>query len=248
MAQSDDGWDMADIGGVRTAYAQYSSGQTITIQCIANSLNVGFIGLPAAAQLSTDTSASHYRVTSTATGQVLSHAERIGNADSQVSKAILPARLARSMANGGQITISGAGAPDVVLDLPSDGTGIREIMTGCRTRATDPNDVRPLRALATTQIQARALRAGLSKLPNNPAPVTQITARCIVDADFKLKFCETARLIPDHSRAPVYSSIFNDVQVSPADGGTTPLAVGDMVVFNFVLTQQAARRPAQSSD
>ena len=59
----------------------------------------------------------------------------------------------------------------------------------------------------------------------------------------KLKFCETARIQPAHARASIYSAIFNNQQITPEVGGNTPIAVGNLVVFNYVMTVGGPQRP-----
>jgi len=235
LAQSDDGWDTAIIDGTRFAYAEFSSGQTLSAQCQNDQFQISVTGLTTLEfDKSTGTIGAQHTVLDTDTRRVLAHLYTNTEDHPTIGVAVLPARLGRELTNRQSITLQAVGQPDIVLDVPSDFTALQALMTDCGVSASDPNDQRLMHGLSTKDVLGRAWRRNA---PNYPAANFRITTQCIVASDWQLQDCQTVRQLPARPRLDAISSRpLNGSRVKPEDSAGSPLAIGDLVIFNFAVT------------
>ncbi|WP_312812065.1 hypothetical protein [Brevundimonas sp.] len=233
-SQSDDGWDTATSGDTQVAYAEYSSGQTIAIQCKDSDLQVAIIGLPVVENPQADTTGSRFTVLDSASGHPLVHIEVNKDRAPTTGIAIMPARFARALKNGNPVTIKAIGQPEITLALPTDGSAVEKLLSDCGTPLSDPNDQRIIRGLPTMDVLNRAQRRFAR---NAPTGTYTITTQCTVVADRKLQDCQSVRQIPS---APDYERIFsgslNGYSVKPDEAATAQLREGELVIFNYTST------------
>jgi len=234
LAQSDDGWDTATSGDTQVTYAEYSSGQTIAIQCKGSDLQVAIIGLPVVENPQADTTGARFTVLDSASGHPLVYLEVNKDRAPSTGIAIMPARFARALKTGNPVTIKAIGQPDITLALPTDGSAVEKLLSDCGTSLSDPNDQRIIRGLPTMDVLNRAQRRFAR---NAPTGTYTITTQCTVVVDRKLQDCQSVRQIPstpDYER--IFSGSLNGYSVKPDEAATAQLREGELVIFNYTST------------
>lgn len=243
LAQSDDGWDIASANGARFAYAEYSSGQTITVQCRGQDLQIAITGLPVVEiNPDGDTIGSRFTVYDTATSHPIAHLE-VDKEHPTTGLAIMPARLGRALKTGRPITIRAKDQPDIVLAIPTDTRGIQDRLTDCNVPLSDENDQRTIRGLSSMDVLVRVRNRFFSRIPYG---TYQITTQCAVASDWKLQDCQTARQLPSNPRHDaVLNEMLNGLKIKPEEVTASQLTVEDLVIFNYISTTTTEMRPSR---
>jgi len=192
LAQSDDGWDIIRDGSTVTAFAEYSSGQSLAVRCKASTLEVFILGLPIPANIQNRTVHSHhYKILSPHSDALISE---LGLSDATVSTAFIhhPARTARFFASSPAIKIAdySNGAP-VILELPTDPSGVNEALSTCGHPLTDTRDTLPRHQIGGEGLLSVLGDASIDSLDRLPNGSTSTITSCILDDRLRLRQCQT---------------------------------------------------------
>jgi len=149
-AAAQDGWDVETDAerGIVVASVIYDGGVGIAVQCRNYQLDLAVLGLPIAVE--TEISESGHRVLDTGTSaEGLIKSSWKAEPGSPVATSAYSARFARSLkgAEAYVVRIPAQGdrpARRMAIPLPSDSSGIDQVLTACDRRTEDPRDALPM--------------------------------------------------------------------------------------------------------
>lgn len=140
VAQETDGWTVTEASGALIASASYESGQSFVVRCLNGRLDVMMTGVPIETETRTRwlewISASGDRQRQT----------WLNLSDRPMVFAARPLHVARILRKGAPVsvrllpTMETAQARRYDLPLPSDGSGVDQVLSACKVRLDDPRD------------------------------------------------------------------------------------------------------------
>jgi hypothetical protein len=149
-AAAQDGWDVEVDAerGIVVASVIYEGGVGIAVQCRDKTLDMVLLGLPPA--VGDEVSDRGHRVLDTGpSGQTLRASSWRAQPGSPVATSLYPARLARSL-KGAEAYVVRIPAHDdsparrMAIPVPSDGTGLDQVLSACGRATEDPRDALPM--------------------------------------------------------------------------------------------------------
>jgi len=149
-ATAQDGWDIETDAerGITVASVIYDGGVGIAVQCRNYQLDLAVIGLPAPVEA--ELSEGGHRILDTGTSaEALITSSWKAEVGSPVATSVYSARFARSLkgAEAYVVRIPAHGdrpARRMAIPLPSDSSGIDQVLTACDRRTEDPRDALPM--------------------------------------------------------------------------------------------------------
>lgn len=138
-AQDSDGWDMTRIDNGLIASVDYASGQTFMVVCRGRQLDVIMNGVPVDAE-----GKIRWLEWTTADGQ--SRQTWINAPGRPLISAARPAHVARLLKLGGALSVRLLPTEQLEqvhqydLPLPTDSSGVDQVLTACQVRLDDPRD------------------------------------------------------------------------------------------------------------
>lgn len=188
-----DDWDIQQDRPreLTVASVSYSSGTTLSVQCLAGDLLVAVTGLPPAAA-----GVRRYdrRV---AGGQVEQTDWRPAASGAGITSS--SARLARSFRRGGRLELVGSvqgGAPvEIALDLPTQSSNLDRVLTACGQPVSDPFDG----ALGIGDLLIEQPRVRIPEPAFRSYDAGQVTMECRI-ANARLRDCRVTRITPANPR------------------------------------------------
>lgn len=183
-AQTTDDWDVStDPGrGLTVASVEYSSGAILRVQCHAGQLDVGISGLRAS-----PSDSRPYSRTLPDGGLIQSY--WTGSSSTGTLLSAQPIRDARSFKAGGALKLAwgtDAHPPlSIDLDLPSQSTGIDQVLTACGRPLVDPRD----RRMAVNDLMLEGPKLEISDKAARYGDI-QVEISCVVTAG-RLAECQS---------------------------------------------------------
>ena len=138
-AQDDDGWDMTRLENGLVASVDYASGQTFMVVCRGRQLDVIMNGVPVDAEGKT-------RWVGWATPSGEARQTWINAPGRPLISAARPAHVARLLKQGGVLSVRLLPTEQVQqvhqydLPLPTNASGIDQVLAACQVRVDDPRD------------------------------------------------------------------------------------------------------------
>lgn len=139
-AQDTDGWTVTEASGALIASASYESGQSFVVRCRNNRLDVMMTGVP------TEPGSQTRRLEWAAEGVERQSQTWLNLPDQPIIFASRPVHLARILRKSGTASVRlppTAETPQARrydLPLPSDASGVDQVLAACGARLDDPRD------------------------------------------------------------------------------------------------------------
>lgn len=168
VAAEADGWDVETDAArkITLASIRYDSGAGLIVQCRDGELSTIILGLPATAAPITPLNGVTTRQLETGTVNALTPSSWRSTPDGTSVMRADYARGVRALKQGGRFavrTVAAEGDPAraLVFDLPSDPSGVDQVLTACGRRLTDPRDaLRDVSAFVTVNQRHPGLDGG----------------------------------------------------------------------------------------
>lgn len=185
-------WQVQNENGLNAALAVWPSGHALVIRCQAEDFQV-FLRLPVTA---TAEGASSLRLEGQSREMALTLP--YGAETGAILFAREPARAARWLADGGQLTVEAAGQEIVALTLPTDGEPIRQALLACDRPLQSSRDSLP----RVTSPQWR-IRPSLNQFANSLSTygmpdeaIVRVVVSCRLAASGRPEECEVEQETP----------------------------------------------------
>lgn len=139
-AQEGDGWTVTEANGALIASTSYESGQSFVVRCRDRRLDVMMTGVPAESRAGTR------RLEWGSEGGDRQRQTWINLPDRPLVFAGRPVHVARILRKGAPVSVRLLPTSEMPqarrydLPLPSDGSGVDQVLTACKARLDDPRD------------------------------------------------------------------------------------------------------------
>lgn len=185
-------WQVQNERGLSAALAVWPSGHALVIRCQQEDFQV-FLRLPVTATAEGSSSLSLE-----GQSRQMALALPVGAESGSILFAREPARAARWLADGGQLTVAAAGQGEVALTLPADGEPIRQALLACHRPLQSSRDNLPR---ATNPQWARRpdiedFARALDAWDMEEGTVVSVVLSCRLRPDGRVEDCEAEQETP----------------------------------------------------